>query len=168
MIPAPWRIPTLPQLQALAVEIRDHELIRCIGPGSYGEVWLARNVMGTYRAVKIVYRAAFERTQSLCVEPETSTRSDFKDPQLLPRLFPRDQLFAFVPCDGFIQLAQIFQVFNALLQTSWPCRVAAAAGIGPTMLPVPVRCACDQDVTTAGKRQPRLSRRPAGNALVFA
>ena len=41
-------------------EIRDHELIRRIGQGSYGEVWLARNVMGTYRAVKIVYRAAFE------------------------------------------------------------------------------------------------------------
>jgi hypothetical protein len=33
-------------------------LIRRIGQGSYGEVWLARNVMGTYRAVKIVYRAA--------------------------------------------------------------------------------------------------------------
>jgi len=41
-------------------EIRDHELIRRIGQGSYGEVWLARDVMGTYRAVKIVYRASFE------------------------------------------------------------------------------------------------------------
>src|SRR5262245_35548950 len=40
--------------------IPDHELLRCIGRGSYGEVWLARNVMGVYRAVKIVYRAAFE------------------------------------------------------------------------------------------------------------
>src|SRR5262245_56343919 len=44
-------------------DIRDHELIRRIGQGSYGEVWLARNVMGTYRAVKIVYRAAFEHAR---------------------------------------------------------------------------------------------------------
>src|SRR5881396_1698164 len=44
-------------------EIRDHELIRKIGQGSYGEVWLARNVMGTFRAVKIVYRASFEHAR---------------------------------------------------------------------------------------------------------
>src|SRR5712691_10749345 len=43
--------------------ISDNELIRRIGQGSYGEVWLARNVMGTYRAVKIVYRAAFEHAR---------------------------------------------------------------------------------------------------------
>lgn len=30
-----------------------------IGAGSYGEVWLARNVMGTWRAVKMVYRERF-------------------------------------------------------------------------------------------------------------
>src|SRR5437867_7588906 len=40
--------------------VPDHELIRCIGAGSYGEVWLARNVMGTFRAVKIVYRQNFD------------------------------------------------------------------------------------------------------------
>jgi WD40 repeat protein len=40
--------------------IPDHSLLRVIGRGSYGEVWLARNVMGTLRAVKIVRRAAFE------------------------------------------------------------------------------------------------------------
>src|SRR3989442_13431549 len=40
--------------------IPDHQLLRCIGRGSYGEVWLARNVMGTYRAVKIVYRKNFD------------------------------------------------------------------------------------------------------------
>ena len=38
----------------------DHELLRVIGRGSYGEVWLARNVMGTWRAVKIVRRASFD------------------------------------------------------------------------------------------------------------
>src|SRR4030095_12444142 len=42
------------------LDFADHELLRCIGRGSYGEVWLARNVMGTYRAVKIVYPKNFE------------------------------------------------------------------------------------------------------------
>lgn len=41
-------------------EIPDHELLRCIGRGSYGEVWLARNIVGTYHAVKIVSRKKFE------------------------------------------------------------------------------------------------------------
>jgi WD40 repeat protein len=40
--------------------IPDHELLRVIGKGSYGEVWLARNIMGTYRAVKIVYENHFD------------------------------------------------------------------------------------------------------------
>ncbi|MFZ1072778.1 MAG: serine/threonine-protein kinase [Verrucomicrobiia bacterium] len=35
--------------------VPDHQLIRLIGGGGSGEVWLARNVLGTYRAVKIVY-----------------------------------------------------------------------------------------------------------------
>ncbi len=43
-----------------AVAIPDHELLRVIGRGSYGEVWLARNLMGTLRAVKIVRLADFE------------------------------------------------------------------------------------------------------------
>lgn len=42
------------------VQIPDHELIEEIGAGSYGEVWRARNVVGTGRAVKIVYRARFD------------------------------------------------------------------------------------------------------------
>jgi serine/threonine protein kinase len=43
--PAPTRVP-----------IPDHTLLRQIGAGAYGEVWLARNVMGSYRGVTIVYR----------------------------------------------------------------------------------------------------------------
>jgi serine/threonine protein kinase len=41
-------------------KIPDHELLRCIGQGSYGEVWLARSVLGEFRAIKVVYRQTFE------------------------------------------------------------------------------------------------------------
>lgn len=40
--------------------IPDHTLRRPIGRGAYGEVWLARNIMGAPRAVKIVWRRQFE------------------------------------------------------------------------------------------------------------
>ncbi len=40
--------------------IADHELVRCVGEGAYGQVWLARNVIGTYSAIKIVYRKKFD------------------------------------------------------------------------------------------------------------
>src|ERR1017187_9946605 len=42
-----------------APSIPDHRLLKCIGRGSYGDVWLARNMMGEYRAIKIVYRDSF-------------------------------------------------------------------------------------------------------------
>ncbi len=40
--------------------VPDHELLRRIGSGSYGDVWLARSVTGAYRAVKLVYQKRFE------------------------------------------------------------------------------------------------------------
>jgi len=40
--------------------IYDHELLKRIGGGGYGEVWLARSVVGSYRAVKIVHRHNFD------------------------------------------------------------------------------------------------------------
>src|SRR3954467_1483744 len=43
---------------SLAV-IPDHELIRLIGRGSYGEVWLGRSTLGSYRAIKVVYEKTF-------------------------------------------------------------------------------------------------------------
>jgi serine/threonine protein kinase len=41
-------------------QIPEHELIRSIASGAYGQVWLARNRLGVYRAVKIVHRASFD------------------------------------------------------------------------------------------------------------
>jgi len=39
--------------------IPHHTLLGRIGSGSYGDVWLGRNSMGIYRAIKIVYRDSF-------------------------------------------------------------------------------------------------------------
>lgn len=39
--------------------IPDHVLLRRIGKGAYGHVWLARDAIETYKAVKIVHRATF-------------------------------------------------------------------------------------------------------------
>ncbi|MHC1763145.1 MAG: WD40 repeat domain-containing serine/threonine protein kinase [Verrucomicrobiia bacterium] len=50
--------------------VPDHTLLRCIGRGAYGAVWLARNVMGTYRAVKIVHREDFARARPFAREYE--------------------------------------------------------------------------------------------------
>ena len=44
-------------------EVPDHALLCLIGQGSFGEVWLARNAIGTLRAVKIVHRLRFEREE---------------------------------------------------------------------------------------------------------
>ncbi len=40
--------------------IPEYDCIRLIGKGAYGQVWLARNVTGSYVALKIVERSAFE------------------------------------------------------------------------------------------------------------
>lgn len=42
------------------IVISDHTLLTCVGSGAYGEVWLARNLIGLYRAVKIVRRQTFD------------------------------------------------------------------------------------------------------------
>ncbi len=40
--------------------IPHHSMVRVIGRGSYGEIWLARSLTGAWRAVKIVDRRRFE------------------------------------------------------------------------------------------------------------
>lgn len=46
------------------IDIPDFSLLRQIGSGSYGEVWLARSVTGAYRAIKIVLRDQFDSEKS--------------------------------------------------------------------------------------------------------
>lgn len=41
------------------INIPDHRLLRCIGEGAYGQVWIAENAVGIFHAVKVVYRDRF-------------------------------------------------------------------------------------------------------------
>jgi eukaryotic-like serine/threonine-protein kinase len=45
-------------------------LLRVIGRGGYGEIWLARTVTGAFRAVKVVYRSTFESERAFLREFE--------------------------------------------------------------------------------------------------
>ena len=53
------RGPTAARIRQNLPEVPDHELLRCIGHGAYGEVWLARSALGTPRAVKFVFLDSF-------------------------------------------------------------------------------------------------------------
>jgi serine/threonine protein kinase len=44
--------------------IPDMTILKWIGAGSFGDVWLARSVTGAYRAVKVVHRAHFDSDES--------------------------------------------------------------------------------------------------------
>ena len=43
--------------------IPDFELVRIVGRGSYGDVWLARSVTGAWRAIKVVWRERFTNAE---------------------------------------------------------------------------------------------------------
>ena len=58
------------QVTAQIPIIPDHELLRVIGRGAYGEIWLARTVTGAFRAVKVVYRSTFETERTFLREFE--------------------------------------------------------------------------------------------------
>lgn len=52
------------------VQVPDYHLIRRIGSGAYGEVWLAQSITGALRAVKIVWREDFELEKTFHCEFE--------------------------------------------------------------------------------------------------
>ncbi len=55
--------PAAPIASGVSPAVPDHEMIRRIGGGAYGDVWLARSATGSYRAVKVVYRDRFETSE---------------------------------------------------------------------------------------------------------
>jgi formylglycine-generating enzyme required for sulfatase activity len=57
-----------------APDIRDHETLRLIGHGAFGEVWLARSVTGVLRAVKVIWREDYDRPDSFEREFEAIKR----------------------------------------------------------------------------------------------
>lgn len=69
--------------------IHDHETLRLIGRGAYGEVWLARGVTGALRAVKVVWRADYDYPEAFEREFEAIKRYEpvsRRHPGLVPIL----------------------------------------------------------------------------------
>jgi len=56
---APTRVSSAP-VAAHAPSIPDHAMLKLVGTGGYGEIWLARNAIGTFHAVKVIRRASFD------------------------------------------------------------------------------------------------------------
>ncbi|QQL44224.1 protein kinase domain-containing protein [Sulfuriroseicoccus oceanibius] len=46
--------------QPAAPSIPDYQILRRIGVGSYGDVWLGKGVTGAFRAIKVVHRSNFD------------------------------------------------------------------------------------------------------------
>ncbi len=72
-----------------APEIRDHETLRLIGRGAYGEVWMARSATGALRAVKVIWREDYDHADSFEREFEALKRFEpisRRHPGLVPIL----------------------------------------------------------------------------------
>jgi CHASE2 domain-containing sensor protein len=52
-VPQPGQAPAVP----------DHQLLRRIGRGAYGEVWIGRDIIGSFHAIKLVFRDAFKEAE---------------------------------------------------------------------------------------------------------
>ncbi len=64
----------LPCAERERPQVPNHELVRVIGRGAYGEIWMARSLTGALRAVKIVDRRTFENERSFEREFEGMAR----------------------------------------------------------------------------------------------
>ena len=83
----------------LDVRIPEHELFRPIASGSYGEVWLARSALGTWRAVKIV-RPDDERQRQRQVRHRTRQQPHLRARVGQPtRMIIRPRVW-YTPCRG--------------------------------------------------------------------
>ena len=58
----PYGTERIPQADAM-LEVPDHRLVKLIGEGAYGQVWLAKDIIGSFHAVKILRRSAFAEEQ---------------------------------------------------------------------------------------------------------
>lgn len=56
----PMSSATSESLVAAGAVVADYKLLRMIGEGGYGQVWLCRNAVGLYRAVKFIFRKKFD------------------------------------------------------------------------------------------------------------
>ena len=65
---------TVPTSRSDKPHVPNHELIRAIGRGAYGEIWMARNEIGILRAVKVVERKTFESEKAFEREFEGMAR----------------------------------------------------------------------------------------------
>lgn len=70
---APWKTNPTPDAPA-PLDIPDYTLLRRIGRGSYGDVWLARSVTGVFRVIKVVQRSRFDDDRPYLRELEGISR----------------------------------------------------------------------------------------------
>lgn len=69
-----WLLGAVTPDRATPPTIADYELLRLIGRGSYGDVWLGRGLTGAFRAIKIVWRDRFPDVRPYEREFEGVTR----------------------------------------------------------------------------------------------
>ena len=78
---------------AARATVQKVELVRIVGCGSYGDVWLARGVTGAWRAIKIVWRDRFttaepferEEPREVGIDELAKSWGDRADPRILSR-----------------------------------------------------------------------------------